>query len=242
MKIIAIIQARVGSNRLPRKVLLDIQGQTMLERVASRVKRVESLDGVVIATTTNKSDDAIEALCREKMFVCFRGSESNVLKRYCQAALKYRADAVVRITADCPLIDAEIIDGVVVKYLSAYPDVDYASNLMPRTYPRGLDAEVVNSQTLYGIMDKVGDDAFGKEHVTLYIRQHPEEFRVVNVSNDKDYSYLRWTVDTAEDLEFARRVYGHFGDRVFGWRDVLKLLDEHPEWVIRDTAPILEKH
>ncbi len=241
MNIVGIIQARTNSKRLPCKVLLDIQGKTMLERVVSRVEKATTLSNVVVATTYKRGDDDIEMLCKERQWGCFRGSEDNVLFRYCVASMKYEADIVVRITADCPLIDAGIIDEVVGKFISDYPDVDYGSNVMPRTYPRGLDVEVVDVVSLFAIARKKHINQMDREHVTLYIRQHPEEFKIFNVSNKMDYSWMRWTVDDNKDLEFARKVYGYFGDKIFGWQDVLGLLEENPKWVIGDISLRLEK-
>ncbi len=232
-KIVAIIQARVGSKRLPFKMLRDIEGQTMLERVADRVKEAETLDGVVVATTVSESDNAIAKLCEEHSWYCFRGSEDDVLDRFYQTALFYKADIVVRITGDCPLIDSQLIDKIVNEFLSLYPNIDYASNLLPRTYPRGLDVEVISVSALRREWES---SVKWREHVTLNLHRNPEKYRIVNVSNGRDYSYMRWCVDIVEDLGFVRKVYGYFKDRKFHWEDVVRLLTKaHPDWIIIDT-------
>jgi len=230
-KIVAIIQAHIGSTRLPGKVLLDLAGEPMLARVVNRIQRAKTPEEVVVATTVNPADAAIVRLCGERGWPCFRGSEEDVLDRYYQAARRFGGDAVVRITSDCPLIDAGIVDRVVQKFLDRQPEVDYASNtLPPRTFPRGLDVEVMSLTALERAW-REDDSLAWREHVTPYIYRHPEEFKLHPVANDVDYSYMRWTVDTAEDLGFVRKIYEHFGNDRFSWRDVLRVLEEHPEWV-----------
>lgn len=226
VKVVAIIQARMGAARLPGKVLMDIAGKTMLELVVERVKKSKKLDRVVIATTTKPEDDAIVTLCHEREWDYFRGSELDVLDRYYRAALQFNANAIVRICADCPLIDAEVIDKAVGKFL--LEKVCYVSNSQKRTYPRGLDVEVFRFKTLQ--LAWVSDlNPAWREHVTPFIYNHPEMFSIGHVVTGTDYSDNRWTVDTPEDLEFIRRIYEHFGGRNFGWRDVLDYLEYHPE-------------
>jgi spore coat polysaccharide biosynthesis protein SpsF len=218
----------MGSTRLPGKVLLDLAGEPMLSRVVRRLRRAKRLDEVVVATTTETRDDALESFCQEHGFACFRGNENDVLDRYYSAAQAHRADVVVRITSDCPFIEPEIVDRVIAELEAA--DVDYASNIgMPRTFPRGLDTEVLPWRTLERIWKEDTNPAW-REHVTQYIHKRPELFRTRNVRNDTDLSHLRWTVDTPEDFAFASRVYEHFEHDEFSWGDVLAVLDRHPEW------------
>ena len=226
MNTIAIIQARVGSRRLPGKVLAPIVGRSMLERVVERVEAADLIDRVVVATSDDGRDDAVEAICRRRGFACFRGSESDVLSRYVGAAARYGADPIVRITADCPLIDPEIVDRVVEAF--AGKGLDYASNINPPTFPHGLDTEVLSAEAL-ARTDRESRWQSEREHVTLYVRQHPELFRTFNVTHFADLSGLRWTVDEAADLEFVRAVYERMGNRVFGMADVLALLAAQPE-------------
>jgi spore coat polysaccharide biosynthesis protein SpsF len=230
VKVVAIVQARMGSTRLPGKVLLDLVGEPMLVRDMNRLARAETLDKVVIATTVEPADDAIVNLCEERAWSYFRGSEEDVLDRYYQAAKIYGAEAVVRITSDCPLIEPEVVDQVVHEFLERQPDVDYASNTAPeRTFPRGLDTEVMRFDALEQAW-REDDNPAWREHVTPYIRRHPELFKIYGVLNDEDLSHLRWTVDTPEDLAFVRQIYEHFGHDQFSWHEVLALLDRHPEW------------
>ena len=231
MKIVAIIQARTGSTRLPGKVLLDLSGEPMLVRVVNRVQRAQAIDRVVVATTTQPPDNAIVELCATRGWAFFRGSEDDVLDRYYQAAVANHADVVVRITSDCPLMDPAIVDRVVQAILEHQAALGYACNFLPqRTFPRGLETEVMRFDALERAWREDTNPAW-REHVTPYIQRHPELFRFHGVANDRDLSHLRWTVDTAEDLEFVRRIYGHFGHDRFSWQDVLSLLEEHPEWM-----------
>lgn len=231
MRVVAVIQARMGSTRLPGKVLVDLAGDFTLARVVNRTGRAKLLDQVVVATTVKPADDAIVRLCSERGWSCYRGSEEDVLDRYYKAACAFQADAIVRITSDCPLIDAGVVDRVVQEFLDRQPGIDYACNVLPRrTFPHGLDTEVMRFEVLEQAW-REDDNPAWREHVTPYIYRHPEKFRLLWVTNDVDYSHMRWTVDTPEDLEFIRRIYEHFGHDHFSWREVLAVLDEHPEWL-----------
>jgi spore coat polysaccharide biosynthesis protein SpsF (cytidylyltransferase family) len=225
---VAIIQARVGSRRLPGKVLAPIVGRSMLERVVERVEAASRVDRAVVATSDDPRDDAVEAICRRRGFACFRGSESDVLGRYVGAAARYAADPILRITADCPLIDPEVIDRVVDAFRGKDLPYDYASNINPPTFPHGLDTEILSAEAL-ARADREARWQSEREHVTLYIRQHPDRFRTFNVTHAPDLSGRRWVVDEATDLEFVRAVYERMGDRSFGMADVLALLSSEPE-------------
>jgi spore coat polysaccharide biosynthesis protein SpsF len=231
MRIVAIIQARMGSTRLPGKVLQDLAGEPMLARVVNRTCRATTLQEVVIATTTSALDDAIVKLCKARDWSWFRGSEEDVLDRYYRAAKEYQADLIVRITSDCPLIDPEVIDQVVKAFLERQPEVDYASNTWPRrTFPRGLDTEVMRIDVLERAWREDSNPAW-REHVTPYIYRNPDRFRIHNVLSQVDYSAMRWTVDATEDLTFVRQIYDYFDHDGFSWHEVLKVLEEHPEWL-----------
>jgi spore coat polysaccharide biosynthesis protein SpsF len=226
MKTLALIQARMASSRLPGKVLMKLGSGSVLARVVRRVQRARLVDEVVVATTIDSSDDSIVEECELEKVRVARGSEDDVLDRYYQAARELMASTVVRITADCPLIDPTLIDDVVLEFQRQLPD--YASNTLVRTYPRGLDTEVFSIDALA----RAWQDArqpWERAHVTPFLYQHPEMFRLVSVCSDHDHSGCRWTLDTPEDYEFLREVYLCFEDRTdFSWRDVLDLLQREP--------------
>ena len=227
--VIAIVQARMGSTRLPGKVLLDLSGKPMLVRDIERIQRAEKIDDVVIATTIQPGDDTIISLCREYGWHFFRGSENDVLDRYYRAAREYHAKTIVRITSDCPLIEPTIVDLLIEKFSALEPTIDYVSNIFPlRTYPRGLDTEVMSFSALERCWKEETNPAY-REHVTPYIHHHPDRFRISEVNNERDLSSLRWTVDTPEDFDFVSRIYHHFGENGFSWTDILDLLEKYPQ-------------
>jgi spore coat polysaccharide biosynthesis protein SpsF len=202
----------------------------MLARVVERAKRAKLAKQVVVATTVKPEDDGIAELCSTKSWPCFRGSEADVLDRYFRAGQAFRADVVVRITSDCPLIDPDLVDNVIEAFVNKKQDLDYVSNnLPPRSFPRGLDVEAVRFSALKQAWEEDRNPRW-REHVTQYIRRHPELFRLYGITSRQDYSAMRWTVDTREDLEFARTIYAHFGHDRFSWRDVMSALQQHHEW------------
>ncbi len=224
--VVAIIQARMGSSRLPGKSLAAIENRPMLWHVIQRVKRASLVDRVVVATSISSLDDSIEQMCRENDVRCYRGSENDVLDRFYSAARAEKASQVVRITADCPLIDPEVIDRVVRRFQRG--DLDYASNAMVRSYPDGLDTEVFSFSALERAWHEAAKTS-EREHVTPYLRS--EKFRTANVECDSTtlYQHYRWTVDEAADLEFIRAVYRVFHEKEhFGMKDVLELIAENP--------------
>jgi spore coat polysaccharide biosynthesis protein SpsF len=226
MKTVALIQARMSSSRLPGKVLLDIAGRPMLLHVVQRAKRVKSIHLVAVITSTGEDDDAIERLCTENSIACFRGSLDDVLDRYYQAAGYFRAEVVVRLTADCPLLDPHLIDNVVQFFHQG--GFDYVSNALECTFPDGLDTEIFR----FAALERAWKEARLKserEHVTAYIYKHPELFRLGSVKQEEDLSAWRWTVDTSQDLEFVRTVYSFFPDTDFGMMDILDVMREHPK-------------
>lgn len=227
MNTVAIIQARTGSTRLPGKVLLPLLGEPVLTHVVRRVARATRVDDTVVATTVAERDDVIAALGAEQGWTVVRGSEEDLLDRYLQAARASEADQIVRVTSDCPLIDPEVIDDVIV---ALGPGDDYASNcLEPRTFPRGLDVEAMTREAL----ERAGReeaDPVSREHATPYIWRHPELFRLQAVRQEVDRSEHRWTLDTPEDYELIRRIYEAAGDDRFSWLQALAIVQAHPEW------------
>ena len=230
MRRVAIVQARMTSTRLPGKVLMDVAGRPMLARQLARVKRCRLVDEIVVATTTNAADDPVVATARDEGVRWFRGSEADVLGRYAGAAHAARADVVVRITADCPLIDPEISDRVIDALTLRLEPADYASNVLRRTYPVGLDTEALWCDTLDRVA-RHARSASAREHVTPYIyAERPDLFLLRSVTDETDASDLRWTVDVAEDLELVRRMYEDLGlaDRPLPYRDLLRYVRAHP--------------
>ena len=228
MKIVAIVQARMGSTRLPGKVLRDLAGKRMIERVLERVRRADSVDEVVVATSDLPGDDPLAGWLAASHHACLRGSEQDVLARFSGAAAQTGADAIVRITADCPLIDPGVIDDVVAAFRAG--PFDYASNVLPRrTFPRGLDTEIF-TRTALEICAREATDASSREHVTPFIHRHPERFSLHGIEADADYSGHRWTVDTPEDFALIEKIYSALGEACFSWKDVLRVLGENPAW------------
>jgi spore coat polysaccharide biosynthesis protein SpsF len=227
MRVVAIIQARMGSTRLPGKVLKDLGGETVLARVAKRTGRAKLLDEVVVATSVLPADDAIARECEALQVACFRGDELDVLDRYYRAAQKFGADIIVRITSDCPLIDPELIDATIRSSLAER--ADYASNSLVHSYPRGLDVEVFTADALERA-STAAKEKYQRTHVTPYLYEHAELFKLVSVTGEVDHSEYRWTLDTSEDWELIRAIYKHFENRDdFRWFEVLKLMEDQPE-------------
>ncbi len=228
MRVNAIVQARCGSSRFPNKVFSLIDGKTLLWHVVNRLKFTKKIDEVIIATTTNNIDDEIEQWCVKNDIKCFRGSENDVLNRFYNASLKYPSDIVVRITADDPFKEPAVIDRVIDTYKNG--NYDYVTNNYPPSFPEGLDCEVFSSKLLCEMEEK-SNDSFEREHVTQYVFNHSLEFRIGNVQNDENLSYLRWTIDTEEDLNMVRAVYEHRSnkDGLLLMNEILDILKRHPE-------------
>jgi spore coat polysaccharide biosynthesis protein SpsF len=226
---VCTIEARMTSTRLPGKVLARAAGRPLLQHMIERLARCPALDAIVVATTTNPADDPIEALAGELGAGCFRGSEEDVLGRVLGAARADGADLIVETTGDCPLIDPAIVGEVIAAFREG--EVDYCSNTLEPTYPRGMDVQVFPTGVLAEV-DRLTDDPADREHVSLYIYEHPQRYRLLGVRaeppRDAD---LRLTVDTPEDLALVRAVFDELYpvDPAFGLSDILDLLDARPE-------------
>ncbi|MFH1373078.1 MAG: glycosyltransferase family protein [bacterium] len=236
MKTVVIVQARMTSTRLPGKVIKQILGRPMFEYQLERLLRVRCADELVVACTTNVTDEPIVDLCRRMGVAVFRGAEEDVLSRYHETARIHQADLVTRVSADCPLIDPQVIDTVIEKYGDTAGKYDYVSNTLKRTYPRGMDCEMFS----YRVLDEAFISATTRperEHVTPFIYRQPERYRLANVSLGKDHSHHRWTVDTAEDFELARRIIEALypAKATFTLDDCLRLLELHPDWAAINT-------
>jgi spore coat polysaccharide biosynthesis protein SpsF (cytidylyltransferase family) len=230
-RVLAVVQARLGSTRLPGKALAPIGGRPMLFHVIVRTLAVPGVDQTVLATTVNPEDDALVQVATSLGVTAVRGSVDDVLDRFHAALRAHPADAIVRITADCPLLDPAVSGLVVADYLAHRDDADYVSNVEPPTYPDGLDTEIVSA----GALDRACREArlpSDREHVTTYIRNRAHRFRIRNVVHESDLSSLRFTVDEPRDLTFVRAVYDELapeGHRLFGMCEVFDLLRARPD-------------
>lgn len=241
MKNVVIIQARMGSTRLPGKVLKTLAGRTVLAHVIERVQAFQNIHEIVVATTLGTQDEPIVEEAEKRGVMVYRGSESDVLSRYYEAALQVQADTVIRITSDCPLIDPEVSSFVIREYLGN-GKYDYASNTLERTYPRGLDTEVFSFASLE-TAHREARESHEREHVTPYIYNHQERFLCRSVVSPEGTSEYRWTLDTPEDWELIRRIYGalYLSGRLFSWKEAKALMQENPEW-LSINSHIQQKH
>ncbi|MCR9242067.1 MAG: aminotransferase class III-fold pyridoxal phosphate-dependent enzyme [Rhodobiaceae bacterium] len=234
MKTVAIVQARMGSTRLPNKVMKPICGTPMIELLLSRLSRASEVDETVVATTVDEQDTSLVEHVQKLGFAHSRGSEADVLDRYFQAAQAHDADIVVRVTGDCPLVDAGLVDQCIQDFRQA--KVDYLSNIMPPTFPDGLDVEVFSFSALEKAANEAQESA-DREHVTPYLRRAAKITRK-NYRNYEDFSALRWTVDEPADFVVVERVFEHFHpQRDFSWTDVLALQKASPE-IFRENDTI----
>lgn len=226
MKSVAIVQARMGASRLPGKVLADLCGQPMLQRLLDRVRAADGIDEIVVATTTQPPDDELVAWLRARGIAYFRGSEQDVLDRFYQCARQHAADVIVRVTADDPLKDPGLI-AAAIRACTSSESIDYCSNSLVASYPEGLDIEVVRSRALeraHREATKLSD----REHVTPYIWRHPQLFRLHSLQYERNLADWRWTVDKPADLEFMRAVFGHFADPLVPFTQVIAWLERNP--------------
>lgn len=225
----AIVQARLGSTRLPGKTMMPLEGEPLLGHLVRRIRKSQLISGIIIATTTQERDDRIVRFAEEKNVRWYRGSENDVLDRFYQAALLHQLQTIVRVTPDCPMLDPRVTDRVIEKFLEG--GHDYVSNVLTPTYPDGLDTEVFS----FAALERAWKEArlpSDREHVTAYIVKHPEVFKLFNVDNKgSNLSWMRWTVDTDRDYEFVSRIFEKIGagKDIFYMEDVLKVLMENPE-------------
>lgn len=205
-------------------------GKPMLAALIERLREARAIDELIVATTDQPTDDPIAALATEQGVACFRGSEMDVLDRFYRAASAHNADVIVRLTADNPLVDGELVSEAVDALLHATPALDYVCSLASGGFPLGLSVEVFTMPALTRAWREDRNAAW-REHVTAFINQHPETFHRRELTHQPDLSHLRLTVDTPQDLELIRRIFGAFGHIRFSWRDVPPLLAQHPDWL-----------
>lgn len=231
MKTVAIIQARMTSTRLPGKVLLPIGGRPMLSYQLERLRRIRGVDQLVIATTTNATDDPIVSMCRSEGVPASRGAELDVLSRYQAAALQFDASTVIRLTSDCPLLEARTVESALSMFEEEPRAFDYVSNMIEPTYPLGMAVEVMTAEALR-IASLEATDEGEREHVTPFIYRRPGRFRLGSMTMTPNLSRHRWTVDTSEDFELISRILGSLAESRpdFTLEEVLELLAEHPDW------------
>lgn len=230
MSTLIAVQARMNSTRLPGKVLLPLLGQPMLARLVERLRRVTRADALVIATTTNAEDDAIVHLCEKLDVPYYRGSEQDVLARFAGAAREREAGVVVRITADCPLLDPALVDRMIEIHYGS--DKDIVTNMRPPSWPYGMAVEVLSAEMLYEA-ESEADQESEREHVTPFFYWRPDRYRLGNLECDRKLDHYRLTVDTPEDYKLVRLIFEslHPVKPEFSLGDVLNLLDAHPEWI-----------
>ena len=227
MNVVAIIQARTGSTRLPNKIFSKLNGYDLLYHVVNRLKPSKEINNIVIATTSSSKDNSVEKWCLENSISFYRGSEKNVLKRYYNAAKEFNADIIIRVTADDPFKDFRIIDKAI-KILKEN-DYDFVCNNSPVSFPEGLDVEVLTMDSLSESFLN-SKSSFEQEHVTQYIHRNKINFKIFNIKNNKDYSHYRWTIDTKEDYSFVREIYKHLFDEnsIFTTEDIYEFLEKNP--------------
>ncbi|HEX5128046.1 MAG TPA: glycosyltransferase family protein [Rhodocyclaceae bacterium] len=234
-KAIGVLQARMSSTRLPGKVLLPILGRPMLTRQIQRLRRCKRMDLLVVATSTEGIDRDIEGLCKAEGVAYYRGALDDVLDRFYHAALPYEPKTVVRLTGDCPLTDPALIDRMITAFSER--DVDYLTNAIEPTFPDGLDAEVMRFSCLETAWREARLPS-EREHVTQFISNHPERFRIGHYKESPDLSHLRWTVDESADYELVTRIYKALfpANEAFTTQDILQWLAANPRWKTHNTA------
>jgi len=228
MSIDCIIQARMGSTRLPGKVMMNIDKNIVLSYVIDQLGNSKKLDKIIIATTNLKEDDIIVNFLNKKKIKVFRGDSKNVLDRYYQCAKKFSCKNIVRITADNPLIDPIIVDEVIDKFFSN--SYDYVSNTHPRTFPYGTEVEVFSFQSLEKVW-KNANKPSEKEHVTPYFYNNKNKFKISNVKYSEDISHLHWTVDRENDLKLVKKIVLNIKKRPILMNDIIQLISKNPEWI-----------
>ena len=228
--IAAIIQARMGSSRLPGKVLMSIHGKPFLHHIVDRLSMSQDVEKIIIATSSSPQNNKIAELAKELEVSLFRGSEDDVLDRYYKSAKKFKVNDIVRITADSPLLDPQMVDKVVKMYIDSKNIYDYVSNIHPPSFPDGLDVEVFSFDVLERAW-KEAKKSYEREHVTPYMWENPEKFRVGNYSEGLDYSNLRLTLDDPKDLRLIKIVYENLyqKNKNFNFADILDFLKLNPE-------------
>ncbi|MDP3729469.1 MAG: NTP transferase domain-containing protein [bacterium] len=228
LKVVIALQARMTSTRLPRKALALIEGKSVIECIVERLKKAHEADGVVLHITTQKEDDILETLARKIGIPCYRSENEKLIDGYYNLAKQFYADAVVRITADCPVVDHDMINHIIRVFRKNPKTYDYLTDVFPPSWPDGLD---INMYPIRSLEYLYSHKATLKHHYTLDLNfmENQDHYRIYNFRSKKNLSHLRWTLDYPEDLVLMKELYRHFGEKDFGTKDILKLLKEKPE-------------
>jgi spore coat polysaccharide biosynthesis protein SpsF len=238
---LVVVQARTGSSRLPNKVMMPLAGRPLLQRMIERVRGARTPFELVVATTSDAGDDVIRALCRSLGVQCYSGHPTDLLDRHYRAAVSARADEIVKIPSDCPLIDPAVIDRVLAFHAEHRGELDYTSNLHPASYPDGNDVEVIP----FGVLEEAAREAtrpLEREHTTPFVWERPARYRLGNVAWETGLNYSmthRWTIDYAEDYEFISAVYDELWSatgQLFSLQDILRLLEARPDMATINAA------
>jgi spore coat polysaccharide biosynthesis protein SpsF len=227
--ILGIIQARMSSTRLPGKVLLPILGKPIIWHIYERMKFSKKIDLICVSTSNNPTDDKVEEFCKKNGIEVFRGSEENLVSRHLDAAKKYDADAIVRVTADCPFVDPEIIDELVMLF-EKNPDADYITNTIKRTYPIGLDVEIIPTRILEKFLPKSENPTFYEYFIGLHMIDNQNEFKCIGLELSEEKT-LRWTIDYKEDYEFVKKIFAllYKKNNIFLMNDIFTILEKYPD-------------
>lgn len=246
--VVAIIQARIGSKRLPAKVVKPISFEkTPIEWIMYRLSFCNEVDKIVLSTSDGADNDPVQVLAEKIGLDFFRGSESDLVSRIYHTAKMFKADAIVRITADCPLVDPKLVDEMI-KIYRHNPEVDYVTNVMPRTYPHGLDVEIVSFKTLERLFNEVNDPIY-REIITTTIMEHPDVYKIINVKNHNNLSEIRLTLDYPEDFTLISKVFEKLyqNGKLFCLDDLVKLFKDQPDlldinrqWVDKESINSIE--
>jgi spore coat polysaccharide biosynthesis protein SpsF len=230
-RVVIVIQARIGSERLPGKVLKElVPGKTLISALLDRLRLCKKANHLLVATSDTVRDDVLSKHVERIGIDVFRGDEHDVLSRFVGAAQRSKADVIVRICADSPLIDAEVIDAAIDQYLSHLKDIDFLTNMLPETFPYGMAVEVLSADVLTRLAQLACLDS-DREHVTSYVYRTQQDFRILNLAAESDFSHLRFAVDYPEDFDFVQRVYSvlYKENAQFNWKAVVNLVNSQPD-------------
>jgi len=232
LKIVAVIQARMGSTRLSKKAIKKILGKTLIEWVRYRLQFSQMVDQIVLSTADTAENDVLAEHAEKIGLEYYRGSESDLISRLLETAKKFSADAIIRITGDCPLVDPKMVDGLVKKYLEDPENIDYVCNILPPTYPDGMDIEIISPAALKKL-DKEVKNKLYREWLTTTIMENPDKYRILNVPYERNISDLRLTVDYPEDFELAEKIFKnlHEEGKIFFMEDILQLFKKEPSLI-----------